>query len=217
MVIDGEWERLKEIEMNARIQITVLLVGMGILLAFMPNTTSKTFKLKPEELLAKSASDEIYFSVDEVARFVNTEDSTIQLIDLRSEKEFRKCNIPGSVNIPFEELLNKNYAGYLNQENVRTVFYGNGDQLANMAWTIATGLGYENSFVMKGGLNEWYKTVMLTKFEGERITPRENALFENRYKARDIFTQINSLPDSLKTKFFDAKRLQQKKLDGGCE
>ena len=202
--------------MNARIKITVLLVGLGILLAFMPNPSSKTFKLKPGELLTKSASEEIYFSVDEVARFVNNEDSTIQLIDLRSGEEFRKSNIPGAVNIPFEDLLNSNWGSYLNQENVRTVFYGNSDQLANIAWTIATGLGYENSFVMKGGLNEWYKTVMLTQFEGEKITPRENALFENRYKARDIFTQINSLPDSLKTRFFDAKRLQQKKLDGGC-
>lgn len=202
--------------MNARIKITALLVGLGILLAFMPNPSTKTFKLKPTELLAKSTSEDIYFSVDEVARFVNNEDSTVLLIDLRNPDEYRKCNIPGSVNIPFEDLLNSNQSAYFNQENVRTVFYGNDDQLANMAWTIATGLGYENSFVMKGGLNEWYKTVMLTKFEGERITPRENALFENRYKARDIFNQINSLPDSLKTKFFDAKRLQQKKLDGGC-
>lgn len=202
--------------MNSRIKITVLLIGLGILLAFIPNSTSKTFKIKPDELLAKSASKEIYFSVDQVARFVNNEDSTIQLIDLRSAEEFRKCNIPGSVNIPFEDLLKPDFSGYFNQKNMRIVFYGNGDQLANMAWTIATGLGYENSFVMKGGLNEWYKTVMLTRFEGETITPRENALFENRYKARDIFNQINSLPDSLKTKFFDAKRLQQKKLDGGC-
>jgi 3-mercaptopyruvate sulfurtransferase SseA len=203
--------------MNIRIKISVLLVGLGILLAFMPNPSSKTFKLKPNELLTKSVSDEIYFSVDEVARFVNTEDSTVQLIDIRSAKEFRKCNIPGSVNIPFEDLLNPEWNGYFNQKEIRKIFYGNDDQLANVAWTIATGLGTENSFVMKGGLNEWFKTVMLTKFEGERITPRENALFENRYRARDIFTQINSLPDSLKTKFFDAKRLQQKKLDGGCE
>ena len=203
--------------MDARIKITVLLVGLGILLAFMPNPASKTFKLKPDELVAKSSSEEIYFSVDEVARFVNNEDSTILLIDLRTADEYIKFNIPGSVNIPFEDLLNPIWTGYFNQENMRTVFYGNGDQFANMAWTIITGLGYENSFVMKGGLNEWYKTVMLTKFEGDRITPRENALFENRYKARDIFTQINSLPDSLKTKFFDAKRLQQAKLDGGCE
>lgn len=202
--------------MNARIKITVLLVGLGVLLAFMPNTSSKTFKLKPDELLAKSASEEIYFSVDQVARFVNSEDSTIQLVDLRSAEEFRKCNIPGSLNIPFEDLLKPDFSGYFNQKNIRIVFYGNSEQFANMAWTIATGLGYENSFVMKGGLNEWYKVVMLTRFEGETITPRENALFENRYKARDIFNQINSLPDSLKTKYFDAKRLQQKKLDGGC-
>lgn len=203
--------------MNTRIKISVLLVGLGILLAFMPNSSAKKFKLTPEELLAKSVSEKIYFSVDEVARFVNTEDSTVQLVDLRSEKEFRKCNIPGSVNIPFEELLNPEWNGYFKQKEIKKIFYGNDDQLACLAWTITTGLGTENSFVMKGGLNEWFKTVMLTKFEGERITPRENVLFENRYKARDIFTQINSLPDSLKTKYFDAKRLQQSKLDGGCE
>ena len=203
--------------MNVRVKITILLVGLGVLLAFMPNPSTKKFKLKPDELLAKSVSDEIYFTVDEVARFVNTEDSTVQLIDIRSAEEFKKCNIPGSVNIPFADLLNPEWNGYFNQKEIRKIFYGNGEQIANAAWTVVTGMGAENCFVVKGGMNEWFKTVMLTKFEGERITPRENALFENRYKARDIFTEINSLPDSLKTKFFDAKRLQQKKLDGGCE
>jgi hypothetical protein len=69
---------------------------------------------------------------------------------------------------------------------------------------------------MKGGLNEWFQTVMLSEFSGEKISARENALFENRFKARAAFNQVNSLPDSLKNKYFDAKRLQQKKLDGGC-
>jgi len=69
---------------------------------------------------------------------------------------------------------------------------------------------------MKGGLNEWFKTVMLSQYSGDKITATENALFENRLNARKAFTQINSLPDSLKTKFFNAKRLMQSKLDGGC-
>ncbi len=202
--------------MNTRVQISVLLAALAILLAFMPNPTPKTFKLKPDELLAKSASEEFYFTVDEVARFLNNEDSTVLLIDLRSEEEFKNCNIPGSVNIPFNDLLNPTYNVYFKQEKLRPVFYGNDDRNANMAWTIAAGMGCNNCFVMEGGLNEWFKTVMLAKFEGETITPRENALLENRFKARDIFTQVNSLPDSLKTRFFDAKRLQQKKLDGGC-
>jgi hypothetical protein len=78
-------------------------------------------------------------------------------------------------------------------------------------------LGFENSFVMTGGLNEWYKTVMLSEFSGERITPRENVLFENRFNARKTFTQINSLPDSLKMQFLAARRLKEAQLDGGCE
>jgi len=66
-------------------------------------------------------------------------------------------------------------------------------------------------------MNEWYKTVMLSKFEGDQISPRENALFENRYKARNTFTQINSLPDSMKIQYLEAKRLEESQLDGGCE
>jgi len=203
--------------MNARVKISVFLVGIGVLLAFLPFNASKSFQLKPDKLLLSSASNDMYFSVDQVARFVNNEDSTIQFIDVRPEEEYKTCNIPGSINIPLADLMNPDWEGYINQARVRNVFYGNGDQTANIAWTVATGLGYENNFVMKGGLNEWYKTEMLSAFKGERITPRENVLFENRFKARKTFTQINSLPDSLKIQFLAARRLKEAELDGGCE
>ncbi|MCY1720631.1 rhodanese-like domain-containing protein [Prolixibacteraceae bacterium Z1-6] len=203
--------------MNTRIKISVLLVGVGILLAFLPYNASHSFQLKPAGLLDKASSDDMYFSVDQVARFVNNEDSTVQLIDVRNEEEYKVCNIPGSINIPFDDLLNPDWEGYLNQPEVKKIFYGNGDQTANAAWTIVAGLGYENNFVMQGGLNEWYKTVMLSHFSGEKITPRENVLFENRFKARKTFTQINSLPDSLKSQFLTARRLKEIQLDGGCE
>ena len=203
--------------MDARIKYSVLLVGVGIILAFLPFNASKSFQLKSDELLSKSTSEEIYFSVDQVARFVNNEDSTVQIIDVRSAEQFKECNIPGSVNIPFSDLLNPLWEQTLNQKEIKNIFYGNGDQTANYAWTIATGLGYPNNFVMKGGLNEWFETVMNSQFSGEKITPAENARFEYRLNARRTFTQINSLPDSLKTRFFNAKRLTQSKLDGGCE
>lgn len=203
--------------MNARIKISILLAGIGLLLAFIPFNAAKTFQLKPTELVEISSNTDMYFTVDDVARFVNNEDSTIQLIDLRSNSEFMESNIPGSINIPFNDLLNPSWEGYLNQDIVRNIYYSNGDETANLAWTIVSGLGYPKSFVMKGGMNEWYPTVMLSEFKGERITPRENALFENRYKARKTFTQINSLPASLKTQYLEAKRLEESQLDGGCE
>lgn len=202
--------------MDARIKYSVLLVGVGIILAFLPFDAAQTFQLKSNELLARSASDSMYISVDQVARAVNSEDSTIQIIDVRSAAQFRACNIPSSINIPFDDLQNPLWEATLNQKKVKNILYGNGDQTASYAWIIVTGLGYPNNYVMKGGLNEWFRTVMLSQYSGEKITPAENARFENRLNARKAFTQINSLPDSLKTKFFNAKRLNQSKLDGGC-
>ena len=187
------------------------------MMAFLPFNTARSFQLKPDELLSKSVSDDIYISVDQVARFINNEDTTFQLIDVRDAEQFKACNIPGSINIPFNDFSDSKWEVYLNQKGLKNIYYGNGNQTASYAWTISTGMGYGNNFVMKGGLNEWYKTVMLSQFEGVNITPRENALFENRFNARKIFTQINSLPDSLKKNYFNAKHLQASKLDGGCE
>ena len=70
---------------------------------------------------------------------------------------------------------------------------------------------------MKGGLNEWFNTVMNSRFTGERITARENALFETRTRAKKMFTEMNSMPDSLKMKYIESEHLAAKKLDGGCE
>ena len=203
--------------MNSRFKISILLAGVGVLLAFLPFNAARSFQLKPSELLEAAQNGNNLFSVDEVARFVNNEDTTVQLIDVRTNSEFMESTIPGSINIPFDDLLNPDWEGYLNQNQVRNIFYSNDDELSTMAWTITTGLGYTNNFVMEGGLNEWYKTVMLSKFEGNKITPRENALFENRYKARRMFTEMNSLPDSLKRRYLEAKRLEESQLDGGCE
>ena len=203
--------------MKSRIKISILLVGTGLILAFLPFNAARSFQLKPSELLEAAENENQSFSVDEVARFANNEDTTVQLIDVRTNKEFMESTIPGSINIPFEDLLNPDWEGYLNQKEVRNIFYSNDNQLATLTWTVTTGLGYTNNYVMKGGLNEWYFTVMLSKFEGDKITPRENALFENRYKARRMFTEMNSLPDSLKRQYLEAKRLEESQLDGGCE
>ncbi len=107
--------------------------------------------------------------------------------------------------------------GCLNNGKARNILYSNGDFDSNFALVIARGLKYNNTYVMKGGLNEWFRTVMNSSFSGERITARENSLFETRTRARNMFTEINNLPDSLKQKYFESLHIAAKKLDGGCE
>lgn len=203
--------------MNTREKFSAALICLGLILALLPTTGSKSFIVKPQKLLAESIDEKTYFTPDQVARLVVSEDSTMRLIDLRTEKEFRSFSIPGSVNIPYGEFLKKDPRSFLTAGNVKNIFYSNGDLEANYALVIARGMNFENVYVMKGGLNEWFSTVMNSSFTGDRITARENALFETRTRAKNMFTEVNSLPDSLKMKLLASKRLDAKKLDGGCE
>jgi rhodanese-related sulfurtransferase len=203
--------------MITREKFSAILICLGLILALLPLSANRSFKAKPQKLLSEALNKETYFTVDQVAKYVISEDKTVQIIDLRSPEEFRKMNIPGSINVPYNELINNVPVDLLNNENIKKIFYSNGDFDSNYALVIAKGLSFKNVYVMKGGLNEWFTTVMNSNFTGDRISARENALFETRTNARKLFTETNSLPDSLKLKFIEAKHIAVKKLDGGCE
>ena len=203
--------------MDIRKKFSTLLLLLSLLLALLPISANRSFIVKPEKLLTDVLNTDVSFTVDQVAEFIVKEDSTIQLIDLRSPEEFRKQTIPGAVNIPYNEFIKKDPEIYLNNKNIRNIFYSNGNIEPDYALVYARGLGYNNSFVMVGGVSEWIRTIIETKFTGDRITARENALFEIRRRAGDMFTELNSLPDSLKIRFLDSKKFSAKKLDGGCQ
>ena len=203
--------------MNTRQKLSLVLLSLGLILAFLPRNANRSLVAHPEKLLSEVLDERSYFTPDQVARFVINEDSTVQIIDLRPAGEYKSFNIPGSVNVPYNEFLNNDPAVYLNKGNIKTIFYSNGDLVASYAVTISKGMKHKNAFMMKGGLNEWFKIIMNSSFTGEKISARENALFETRTRAKKLFTEINSMPDSLKTKYMEAKQIAAMKLDGGCE
>jgi rhodanese-related sulfurtransferase len=203
--------------MNTREKYSVVLLSLGLILALLPLSGNRSFTSKPQKVLSEVIDEKTYLSVDQVAKYIVSEDSTIQIIDVRSPEEFRGASIPGAVNVPYSELPGRDPASYLIAGNARNIFYSNGDLDANYALALATGFGFNNSYVMKGGMNEWFNTVINSTFSGERITARENALFETRMRARKMFNELNSLPDSLKLRFMKSNKNSAKKLDGGCE
>lgn len=203
--------------MNIRKEFSALLILLSLILVILPLTANRSFNAKPDKLLADVLNADASFTVDQVAEFIVREDPTIQLIDLRPSEEFRNQAIPGAINIPYADFIMSDPEVWLGNGKVRNIFYSTGDTEPDYALVYARGLGYDNSYIMEGGINEWVRTVIETKFTGERITARENALFETRRRAGEMFTELNSLPDSLKTKFLESKKFSAKKLDGGCE
>jgi rhodanese-related sulfurtransferase len=203
--------------MNTRVKLSAVLIFLGLLLAFLPSREARLIKSKPDRLVSLLNDEKYWFTVDQVARFVVNEDQTVQLIDLRPTDEFLKMNIPGSVNIPFSNFSKRIPANFSADKNMKNILFANDDLNAREAFIIARGLNYRNTFLMKGGLDEWQKTMINTNFTGEKLSARENALFETRSRAGRMFAEFNSMPDSLKKKYFASRQLARKKLDGGCE
>lgn len=202
--------------MTTRVQLSVALILIGFMLVLLPLRETRSLTGSPGMVLSGALSSESVFTADQVARMLISDDSTLRIIDIRPEQEYRKFSIPGAINVPYTDMAGIDPATYLAKGNVKNVFYSNGSLNAGYALVLARGFGYDNCAMMEGGMNEWISTVMNTRFKGEAITARENAIFETRTKAIALFTEFNSMPDSLKTEYLESKRFDPKKLDGGC-
>jgi rhodanese-related sulfurtransferase len=202
---------------SIRFQVSAILVLLSSLIILLPDARQSSGELNVPRMMEVMNESGQFLTVDQIARMVVYEDTSILLVDVRDPDAYRAVHIPGAVNIPVSDILNPDWAGYLNDPVVRPVFYSNGNTLAGEAWMLCTQKGYTGSLIMKGGMNEWYREVMESIFEGDRISAADNATFEVRYRARKFFNRMNSMPDSLKTAFLEVKRQKEAELVGGCE
>ncbi|HEX2921173.1 MAG TPA: rhodanese-like domain-containing protein [Bacteroidales bacterium] len=203
--------------MKTRVKYSIGLISIGIILAILPYNGQKALIKDPESLLKEVLNEDVIVTPDQVARMIVNENPDLRLIDLRPENEFRSFSLPGAVNVPYDMFIKNDPAAFLGGGNTKNILYSNGNSHASYALVIARGMKHQNVYYMKDGMNGWYSTVLESKFSGDRISARENTLFETRTKASKLFYEINSLPDSLKSRLIEAKRLEAKKLDGGCE
>ena len=146
--------------MKARLILATALIPLGLIIAAVPENTTKPYKLTAEQLLEEVKSGTQFIGPDEVADLLIAKDPSLQLIDVRSAAEFEKYSLPDAINIPLVDILNPEWESYLNQDVRLNVFYSNGTNDANQAWMITRQLGYGNNYVLQGGLNYWAETIL---------------------------------------------------------
>jgi rhodanese-related sulfurtransferase len=144
------------------ILIAVLFIGAAAGLLFLPNMKDKN-PVKPTELLKDIHSANRFISTDQLAKRIIDEDPIVFLVDVREKSEFEKYSLPGALNIPLSQLLNEDWRGYIDQNVNDVIFFSNDDVLAEQAWVLCKQLGYKNLYVLDGGLNYWFETIMQPK------------------------------------------------------
>jgi sulfur-carrier protein adenylyltransferase/sulfurtransferase len=173
-------------------------------------------------LLAEATTRTQYIAPETVADMIVKKDPTLQLIDVRSQDEFEKFSLQGAINIPISDLLSDQYSDLLNQDVKMNIFYSNGTITANEAWMITRQLGYKNNYVLEGGLNYWFETILNPKKPVSTSPDEEFAKYDFRKAASTALgggsaislSKVNESATSAKP---IVKTLpKKKKVAGGC-
>ena len=204
--------------MKARFIISILLVCLGFIAAILPQKQNSSMELDAKQLLGEIQLETYIISIDEMANAMINYDPEYQLIDVRSKEEYEKFSLPGAMNIPFDNLFDEEWAPYIDQVARKNVFYCNGTTLASEAWMLTRQKGFQNNYILRGGLNNWYATII------EPTEPTsangEEAIYEYqaRLGAKQFFTGEGSASSS-STKVKAKKPVPRKKkkmVAGGC-
>lgn len=207
----------------------IILAGLLLLLAgglvLLPKY-QKHEGIKPEELLSKAISPERYISTDILADRLVNQDPSFILIDVRDEVEYIKYSLPNALNIPLKKLLDEDSVPYLNQSQYNVILFSNDNLYADQAWIICNRLGYKNLKVLKGGLNNWYKTIINPPKPTEGMTTTDFELYNTR-KAASMFFGV-AYPEQVKIdkpvvvkkaapiKVITVEKKKKKPAEGGC-
>jgi rhodanese-related sulfurtransferase len=212
-----------KLKLKEKIIFALLVIG-GIAVLFLPDFKKHPKVLKPDFLFYQLNQKGRFVSPDDLAKSMISKDPTLMLIDVRTKKDYDKFTLPGALNIPLDSILNSQYVDYLDQDVYKTILFSNGTSLADQAWMILKSNGYNGSYVLDGGLNNWFKTIIDPEKPSPEAEMAEREKYEFRKGASLFFTGVSSkgvggTSDSKpkpKAAAVPMVKRKKKEVSGGC-
>ncbi|HKK40867.1 MAG TPA: rhodanese-like domain-containing protein [Bacteroidales bacterium] len=179
--------------------------------------TNRPKETPPEQLLWDIIRPNRYVTTDQVAKMIIQGDPSLEIIDVRNDDEYSRFSLPGAINIPLDSLLNRNNLLYFGVPGINVVFIANDDIASDKAWVLTKRLGFNGTYVMKGGLNRWMETIINPKEPSVEESSKAMATYEFRKGAMMYFTGAKA--GSLETGSATVTIKRRKKTSavaGGC-
>lgn len=216
--------KTKKILIKRRYQLLALiLLILATGLVFLPQH-DKHEGIKPELFVKNILSNERYISTDKLAERIISQDPSLILIDTRAEDAFNEFSLPNALNIPVDKVFDEDLNAYLDQDVYDIILFSNENFLADEVWMIGNRMGYQRLHVLKGGLNEWFKTIIHPKLPVQTQSQDAFDLHSFRMAAGRYFGVAN---DTLEIKQEVVRKPKPKKVvtkpkkkkkapEGGC-
>jgi rhodanese-related sulfurtransferase len=130
-----------------------------------------TVKIHPRELALEVHNEVDHVTARQLAGWIIEGKSDYRLIDLRDAPVYATYHIPGAENVPLTDL-----PGDL-ARNDKIVLYSGGGIHSAQAWFLLKAQGYNASYILLGGLDEWNDSVLNPTLPANP-TPAQTAAFE---------------------------------------
>ncbi|KAF0142046.1 MAG: rhodanese domain-containing protein [Stygiobacter sp.] len=177
-------ERLMKLSTPMKLAILAGLLGFIALLIGNPSNRN-VIDVNAKEMTLATVKNHDRIDAMTLADWLIKENADYTLVDLRSEKEFGEYNIPTSVNIPIESILNSDL-----MRNQKILLYGNDDVASAQVWFILKSSNYKAVYILKGGLNAWKNEILFPKLDAFATT-EQAAAFE---KVKQVSLHFGGTP-----------------------
>jgi len=194
---------------------SILMTAFGVLLVVssMVFTDGKAYLLRlveDENFVKKYPVEEV--DVDELAYLltcVNCE--RLQIIDFRSEEEYKKFTLPKSTLFTLDNLFEKEPSSFLRIKNNRYVFVAKDEITERKMAIIATKLGLKRIRILRGGLEEFVKSIM--NFDPVKDPKNIDEINMNRFRSQVKIELEKMIKEN---KPAGPVQKKQKRALGGC-
>jgi len=180
--------------------------------------------IRPELFVKNMLSTERYISTDELADRIVNEDPALLLIDTRNTEDFEKFSLPNAINIPLSQIFDEELNPYLDQDIYDIILFSNDNFTADEVWLIGNRMGYQRLYVLEGGLNAWFNTIIKPESPKETMSRDSYDLYAFRIAAGKYFgvsndtleIEIEKKKPKAPKKVVTKPKKKKKMPEGGC-
>ncbi len=194
--------------------LAILAILMGLTAFIMPDRKESMMNKINDTGFVKSYTMNSMDS-DELAFRLMYDDNKLRIWDLRLKKDYDKLSLPGSHNITMQNLFDNATSKLLYIEGKINIFIAEDELLSKKAGVLASELGLNNVYYLKGGMNEFYSSIL--NFKCPVLNPNEKLSDTDRFRAEACNAVPQLIKDYKKKHSADSEgNKKSKRALGGC-
>jgi rhodanese-related sulfurtransferase len=150
-------------------------------------------------------------SADKLASDLTSNYYSINLIDVRSPEEFEKYHLPLAINIPLNEITNREWSDVFNQKIKTNIFYSDVDTITKMACLKARFVGKSENIILRESAQQFKQ--MFFELSEPDATASKQEVKEYHFRS-EAARKLNELVETLQNNKPVKKVI--KSVKGGC-